>query len=741
MLNHVDKENGLTADFRVGQWLVQPQLNRITIGDKTIQIEPKVMRVLLCLAERPEQVVTREQLMKTVWGNVFVSEQVLSRSISELRKVFDDDSKTQSFIETIPKTGYRLIAPVSCEETDGAPLAAIDDKSPVTEPPSSQQTETVLPQWRERNTFRAAALAILVVSAIVLGWFSIRSTSKESRSVMRLTLALPESLPPELELFQSLALSPDGRRLVYVARNEGRYQLYERWLDQPNPAPIPGTEGGYGPFFSPDGQWLGFYSGGSLKKVALDGGTPVTIASCCTDALGAHWGPDGTIVFARRFFDGLSRVPASGGRPEELTRLDLDRGERSHFWPEILPGGKAVIFTIWRGGDMDDAEIAVLSLETGERRSLFKGTCARYLSTGHLVYVRRGRLVAVPFDTEKLETTGPPAPSLEKVAMSYVSGAANYSISSDGTLVYLPGGTRQSDSSLLWVSRQGEAQAMVEGQRNYWNLRISPDGRRLALSIQGDSADLWTYELSDGSFKRLTFEKANLAPIWTPDGRRIVFTSDLNGPPLNLYWKAADGSDTAEQLVKSKNIQVPGSWSPDGKVLAYWEFDPSTRADLWILPLDGPDARKPRPFLRTDYDENQPMFSPDGRWIAYTSKETGRWEVFVRPFPGPGGKWQISTEGGMDPVWSRSGKELFYREGNFVMAVDIESGSTFKAAKPRLLLDGAYRVEAGTLLPSYDIAPDGQRFVMLKNETESTATELNVVLGWFEDLKRRLPPM
>lgn len=727
MSTRADKE--LVNDFLIGESLVQPQLNRIVRGDETLQIEPKIMRVLICLALRPQQVVTREELMSSVWGDVFVSEQVLSRSISELRKALTDDSK--NIIETIPKTGYRLIAPVSFE-TNGKPDATIATTMTI------EMAEAAPPTTNAQSRKRVLIIALCIALAALAVWGWMRSPPMRATSVMRLTLDLSETIPAELDLIQSLAISPDGSRIAYTAKSEGRYQLFLRALDQTESVPIPGTEGGVGPFFSPDGQWIGFYAGGALKKVSINGGAPVIIGGPADDAVGASWGEDGTIIYARRFFEGLYRIPEGGGKSEPLTTLDPARGERSHFWPEILPGGKAVIFTTWHGSSIEEAEIAALVLATGERRTLIKGgSRARYLPTGHLVYARKGLLRIAPFDIRKLEVTSQSAAMTERVATNIISGAAHYDCSRDGLLVYLPEQARQENGHLLWVDRQGRERPLVEKQQTYWTPRLSPDGSRLAVAIQSESFDIWTYEIANGAFKRLTFEKGNFAPVWTPDQKRIVFSSDLDGPPMNLYWKAADGSDAAERLTESANLQLAGSWSPDSRWLAYSEIDPVTRWDIWLLDPQQPSAR---PLLQGAGNQTHPMFSPDGRLLAYTSDETGQRQVYVISVSDGAGKWQVSTDGGAEPLWSRDGRELFYRAGDHVMSVMIETGGGFKASKPQIVFEGKYKLETIALVPSYDLAPDGRRFLMMKSASDASPTRLNLVLGWFEDLKRRVPP-
>lgn len=734
-LNETNGSNG-TKDFRLADCLVQPQLNRVTRNGETAQIEPKMMRVLVCLAERAEQVVTRDELLEKVWSDVFVGEQVLSRSISELRKVLADDAKT--IIETIPKTGYRLIAPIVYEPaklnnhspTETALIEpAIELIQPATEP-SKSKTSFFRQRW-------LLAGLLLLSLAMFAAWRWFESKPVASLPIMRASLNLAETIPSELDVFQSLAISPDGRRLAYVARREGRYQIFLRALDQAESVPVPGTEGGLGPFFSPDGEWIGFYGEGTLKKVAVGGGVPLIIGGEVSDPGGACWSEDGSIIYVRRFFEGLWRIPASGGKPERLTTLNTERGDRSHFWPEVLPGGETVLFTIWLGGNPDDSLIASLSLKTGEQKVLTKGAShARYLPTGHLVMARGGVLRVAPFDLQRLTVTGQAVKTTEFVAMSQISGAAHFVCSRNGLLAYVPALPENAGLEMVRVDRQGQAQPLFRKVENFWTPRLSTDGKRLAISIPDNALDLWVYETGSDAFKRLTFGHLNLAPLWTPDARRIVFASDQNGA-LNLYWKASDGSGEIERLTQSRNLQFPNSWTPDGRTLIFSEVDAETRWDVWTLDVSRPaDQRQPRPLLKTGLDESQPALSPDGRWLAYAAKEFGKWQIYVQPFPSLDGKWQISTEGGFEPLWSQSGKELFFRFGDRLMAVEIEAVAGFKASKPQVVFTGDYKLESVSMLPTYAVAPDGKSFLMLRKPGQSSQTKLNLVLGWFDDLKR-----
>ena len=576
----------------------------------------------------------------------------------------------------------------------------------------------------------------LVVGAVIAGlaaWLLMQPSSPEqplSRFVIRLS-------PPVVLLIgnsNALAISPDGRHFVYRGVGEGGRQLYLRSLDDFVDKPIPGTEGYSGsPFFSPDGKSIGFFADNKLKKTSLAGGSPITLCDALSGGRSGDWFED-TIVFGATLPSGrgLYQVSANGGEPEMLATVNSDEGEGAYSDPDFLPDGKDFLFNI----RLDTGfQTALLSLETGEQKVLLENARqARYLSTGHLVYEqsRTGNLMVVPFDLAALEETGDSVPVVQGVRQSPV-GSVDYAISDNGTLVYVPststGGFRL---TLVWVDRQGQATPLIEDRQVYFGPRLSPDGQRVAVEVRSDvnqGGDIWIYDIGHGTRMRLTVEGTNQSPVWTPDGTRVTFNSIRDGP-RDLYWKPADGSGQAEPLLKSENALVPASRSPDGELLAF--YDTSGARDIWVLPREG-DAS---PFVATAFDERSSMFSPDGRWLAYVSDESGRDEVYVQPYPGPGGKWPISTEGGTEPRWSADGRELFYRLGDKMMVVEVQSEPAFTSGRPQLVFEGPYLL--GTSVANYDISPDGQRFLMIKVE-EGQQDQINVVLNWFEELKRLVP--
>jgi hypothetical protein len=578
--------------------------------------------------------------------------------------------------------------------------------------------------------------ALLIVAAIVgLATWNLKPTPPSPpQAVTRTVINLPPGrVLAGFESGPAVAISPDGTRLVYAATQGGIQRLYLRAMDSLMEAqPIPDTEGASSPFFSPDSQWLGFLTAGGLKKISAGGGPAATITVAAN--AGATWGSHGVIAFPPGNGLPLQQVPDAGGAPQPLTRLE--KGDGSHRWPELLPGGRAVLFAAaTSSANWTNVQIAVQTVGAGERRILIQGgTQPRYTPSGHLVYAQGGSLMAATFDPERLQITGLSVPVVNGVVQSISSGAAQYSISTTGSLVYVPGGVQGAERKLVWVDRNGAEQPFTAPIRAYESPRFSPDGQRIAVVTDGQ---IWLYDLSRETLTRFTFDgNTNSRPVWTPDGKRIAFYSTKDGP-LNLYWQLADGSGGLEKLATSDFINVPDSFSPDGQLLAFHEANPKSGEDIIVLRLTD---RKVQPFLRTPFNEADPRFSPDGRWIAYMSDESGRSEIYVQPYPGPGGKWQISTDGGTEPVWNRNGRELFYRNGNRMMAVEITTQPNFALGNPRVLFEGPY-VLATVPISNYDVSPDGRRFLMVKptEQAQAAPTQINVVLNWFEELKRRVP--
>ena len=590
---------------------------------------------------------------------------------------------------------------------------------------------TQAPLWRRAIPWSVAAVAVVVAG---LAWWSL--TPLEPKPLRKFVLTPSPSAPLVNRGGNDLAISPDGRQVIYRSSSQ---QLYLRSLDELVDRPIPGTEGAAGQaFFSPDGDSLAFFADSKLKKVSLMGGPPITLSDAPPTGRTGSWDDEGTIVFSagRGTVTVLYQVSAAGGEPELLATPNADDGEIRYVTPHVLTDGENVLFSINSGPGIP-YQIAVLSLETKEQKTILaNGRQAHYVPTGHLVYEQgSGTLMAVPFDLARLEVTGDPVPVLEGVRQA-AGGSVDYSLSTEGTLVYVPSGENVA-STLVWVDREGTERLVTQEKRGYSSPDISPDGKQVALQMIEDTGNLnvWTYDFDGDSFSRLTFEGTrNGSPTWSPDGEWIMFQGGDPGA-RGLARQRADRSGSVERLTTSSIAQIPGSWSPDGRVLALTLQPGDT--DIALFSME--DDSEPQPFIQSSTWECCPMFSPDGQWLAYVSEDTGQPGVYVRPYPEPDVKWLVSgEEGGSEPVWSPDGTELFYRSDNKMMVVSIRTEPTFNASRPQVLFEGSYLVTTLTRGNQYyDISPDGQRFLMIK-EPEGQS-QINVVLNWFEELKRLVP--
>ena len=597
-----------------------------------------------------------------------------------------------------------------------------------------------LPVWQQ-------PMAVAIVAAAIAGlavWAVTRPEPPPASKLVRFAIVAPETAPFEFGGFYTdLAITSDGTQIVYQTRPPGgELQLYLRPIDQLAGVLLRGTERGVAPFASPDGEWVGFVLGPSnrtLQKVSIVGGPPVTLAEFPAVIVGATWRADDQIIVGA-VNGGLFRVSGGGGEPEVLTTLDADQGEVSHAWPAVIPDRQAVLFSVLA---TDASQLAVLALDTGEVTRLgLAGSSPQYVSTGHLVYaVPDGSLRAVPFDADSLDVTGTPVPLVEGVMVKRTSGAANFSVSDDGSLVYVPGAAAEAGTFLVWVDRNGSEEPINAPRARYQAPRISPEGRRVAVTIADQANDdIWVIETDRGTRTRLTTHpERDIHPLWTLDGQRITFSSNRGGPIRALFQMPADGSGTAEQLTtEPTSNQGATSWSSDGSILAFYH---AASYDVFTMTM----GEEPVAFLASPFDERGAIFSPDDAWLAYSSNETGREEVYVTPYPGPGGKTPISTQGGRSPRWSADGRELFYRNGDDMMVVAVEAGPTFQARVPQLLFTGHFEQEIpGEGAPNYDVSADGQQFLMLsetggEDDVDASPPQITVAINWFEELKARVP--
>jgi Tol biopolymer transport system component/predicted Ser/Thr protein kinase len=620
-----------------------------------------------------------------------------------------------------------------------------------------------------RLTGIAAGVLALALFVSGVGWYS-ATRPAPPRPLIRLNAEIAPDTPlARAHVFSGaggnmLALSPDGARLALTLRGaDGKVRLHTRLLNQSEVTPLGGTENAYGPFFSPAGDWIGFFAEGKLKKIAVEGGAAVTLCDAPAGH-GGSWGDDGNIIAALNQNGVLSRVPSGGGTPVPVTKLNS--GEITHRWPQVLPGSQAVLFTASSEFVYDDANIDVLSLKTGERKTIQRGGFSpRYLAdgtgsngTGHLIYLHETTLFAVPFDPGRLASIGAPAPILEDVSSTVAAGgdfAFAGEPSGPGSFVYLSGKGSQAAWSISWVDSSGNTQPLQALPGRYSAPRFSPDGKRLAFMIASSKgADIWVKDLDRDTPSRLSFLPGlNRFAVWTPDGKYIVFQSTNPAAP-GLYGIRSDGAGEAQRLTEGLPMQVPLSFSADGKRLAIVQAGSGGSADIFTMPVEDDPGRgalgvrlgKAELFLGTPFNEVYPTFSPDGRWLAYASNESATYEVYVRPFPGPGGRWQISTGGGFFPRWSRDGRELLFETpAQQVMAVSYTvghatGGDTFAAGKPRMWAES--RLRNTGVYYNYDLAPDGKRlaaFVADDANGEKPPTHLTFLLNFFDELRRKAP--
>jgi len=660
-----------------------------------------------------------------------------------LASILEREPDLSNLPDEVPAEIRRLLSrclrknPVERLRDIGDARITLEDIQNVDEPAAT----TATPRTR-RNTLRLAIAALAVVCAAIVGWLARTPAPSDSPAPTRLVVSLPVQHQLAIALDFSLAISPDGTVLVYGASSSAGSspRLYLRRLDRFKALPIPGTEGAFGPFFSPDSRMLGYIADAKLYTTAVEGGTPVEICQLEQAIPGAWWGSDGWIYYVQSLGRGLSRVPATGGTPEILTSPDATRGETSHGWPQLLPDGKHLLFTMQNVGG---SQIAVLSLQTKNWHAIEKGVgAARYLPSGHLLIARHEGLTAIGFDLEKLEATGAPVVVLDDVYLMpalYGVGLAAYSVADNGRIVYLAGGAAASQNRLVWVDRDGQISPLDSEPTAYEWPRISPHGGRVAVTTRtaDGKLDVWALDIERRARTRLTFNGTGILPCWTPDGGEVLFASPKANSSVNaIYRTAADGTGQPQLVLDGVNPRFPIAWSPDGQHLAFVEWHPQNMRDIWIY-SEG-DHPHTESIIATPFDEYAPKFSPDGRWLAYVSNESGHYEVYVRPYPTGHGRWLVSVGGGTEPHWHPSGQTMFYRNGDKMMEVPIRTEPTFSVEAPNVVFTKAFKSGVYSTL-SYDITADGQRFLMIERNLEMIPNQLNVVLDWGEELRNKIP--
>ncbi len=591
----------------------------------------------------------------------------------------------------------------------------------------------------------------------VLPWIAGAALGIAATAVIGLTVLRPHATPPravrsflvapENATFDFRAavggpvLSPDGSKLVFAARDaNGASSLWIRPLDSLSAQPLRGTENAYFPFWSPDSRWVGFFVTGKLRKIDVTGGPPETLCDA-PNGRGGSWSPDGVIVFAPDVFGRLARVSAAGGAPTPLSQAKSSRQGYSERWPEFLPDGRHFVY--WAGGPLNSGEVKtdgiyLRSLDGGAPSLLFPSDSnALYSPPGYLLYLRTQTLMVQPFDAESGKLGGEAFPIAEDIANPQNYRFGDFSVSHDGTLVYQTGETGL--TQLVWLDSAGRQVGTVGDPAAIDGFRMSPDGKFLAEQVsdaRSKNVDLWVVDLARGVRTRFTFAPGlEISPVWSPDGRRIAYTANPKGH-MDIYIKNADGSGQAKPLIESEVTKYADDWSPDGRTLSMTVVDPrgNTITDIWTVPFEG--VHTPKPFVATPFVEGSSVFSPDGHWLAYQSNESGRDEIYVTPFPGPGGKWQVSQGGGVEPEWRRDGDALFYRapDGALFEANVTARGSAVEVGTPRQLFSAPRTGNSGTGR-TYAVSPEGDRYLVL-HPIQNTATPLTLVTNWVAALKR-----
>jgi Tol biopolymer transport system component/tRNA A-37 threonylcarbamoyl transferase component Bud32 len=589
--------------------------------------------------------------------------------------------------------------------------------------------------------------AVLGVALAVAGFVIWRVTRRVEHPLMRLSVDMGLNALFSLNAGANVIISQDGRRIVFASSGaDGRVRLATRALSQIDTKSVAGTEGARpDSFLSPDGEWIGFFAEGKLKKISVQGGAPVILCDA-PNPRGGSWGDDNNIIFAPNIRGGLFRVSSNGGKPQALT--ELKGSEVTHRWPQVLPGASALLFTAsGTGANYDNATLEIQFLASGERKTVHKGgTYGRYVPSGHLVYLHQGSLFARAFDHDRMEATGQPVQILDDVTNSLVTGSAQFDFSGEpsgtGTLVHLVGAGTQ--ASIYWLDSAGSIQPLHKPPGYYTSPRFSPDGSRLVVAVFSGAGGLWVSDWQRDAMLRLTFTAGDNSPVWSPDGKHLAYDSAQTG----IFWIRADGSGSPERLTKNEHLVFPYSFSPDGKRLAYSDVSPESGHDIWVLPMEGtdgdhPKAGTPQPLVRTAANERDPAFSPDGHWLAYASDESGGYEIYVRPFPGPGGKWRISNSGGRLPIWSTATRELAFQtlDNRIMMAPYTVHGESFVPGNSRLwsdkqvvsFLDGGQSIA---------LAPGGKRFAVIMSPPVSeqrSLGEVRLLLNVFDELRRKAP--
>jgi Tol biopolymer transport system component/DNA-binding winged helix-turn-helix (wHTH) protein len=705
---------------RFGPFEFDPRAGELTKHGLRIRLQEQPFQVLRMLLARPGEIVLREELRYVLWPeNTFGEfDHGINAAVKRLRDALGDSAETPRYIETVARRGYRFVATI--DGVPGATCEAVAEEAKSEAPPDRPV---------KSRTWRAlpAATMVVPIAAVLVYSFSHQPAPDIPR--LRFSIEAPEDAA-FTNIYGGAAVSPDGTLLAFTAiRLRGsRATLWIRPIDSLIPRELPGTQGALTVFWSADSKSIAFFAEGKLKTIPVSGATPQTLCHVpvLTDFDNGTWNRQGTLVFSSGGI--LHQVSTDGGQPTPLTTLDAARHEKAHGAPQFLPDGRRLLFVI-TSSDPNTAGVYETSLEHPDQRIRISATALKTLYVppragrpGYLLWLREKTLVAQPFDLGRRRLSGPPSPVAENIAMSSNDNTTGFWASQTGLLVYRSGGA--DNTRMTWIARDGRIIEAFGREGAFGVPRISPDGSRVALRDRTDSGntDIWIYEFKTGGMTRLTFDPApDTFPVWSPDGRQLGFA--CGGQLCRI---SADGAGAPEHLSSGATSRYLWDWSRDGRYFLYAETNLQTRADLWIFPLEA--GRSPIPFLRTPFHEFYGQFSPDGKWIAYTSDESGREEVYIRAAFRAGAKRQISIVGGTQPRWRRDGRELYYLTGANLMASRIRvAGPEIESDSPHIVFSQS---NLGQTFYCYDVAPDGNRFLVLRPVGGSAAGALTVLSGW-----------
>lgn len=695
--------------YRFGRFRYDARERILVSDDGEIALPPRVVGVLHVLLENSGRIVGKSEIIDAVWGGTFVSETSLSEAVSVLRQALGDDAQTPQFVQTVHRRGYRFVAAVATE----TPQTAASASSP-----------PVVISGPRRHTL-PILLGVALFLVAVAGFFAGRQLRDPVVAAPPVHFSVPP--PPGTMMTRwaaSTAISPNGRDIVFVAGSDEELALYHRSLDTFVTRRLPGTEGATTPFFSPDGKWLGFFSKDALKKMQLRGGVAIDVIKIA-GALGATWTEDHQIIFGSEF-SGLKRVSADGGTVEVLTTPDAARGEVVHAWPHLLPGGKALVFTI-HANTLATSKVAALSLSSRKIEQIVTGGAgAQYAPSGYLVYARSDAVAALRFDAAALRVEGAPFAISGDVATHPFAGLLQLAIARNGTMVYLPSSSNFPLRELYRLRADGAAERLAPPQRLYRNLDVAPDGRRAAVTIlEHGRSDVWIANLDTGTLQRLTFEGFNIEPVWSRDGEWVYYASNRSGP-YQIYRRRATGEGAEERVMASRRHQYPFSWSPDGTRLVYGEAHPERRMDIWVREKTATGWSQ-RPLVQTAGSDFHAEISPDGKWLTYDSDESGRYDVFLQEFPRGEGKRQVSSSGGDESFWSPDGSKLYFHSAGALYALDFPSPN----AAPVKVLE-----RTDVVFARQGRGSDPATFIRQVNKF-GQPDELRVVVGWSDTLARQ----